>query len=122
VGKTAWPANIPIRKPMKQYKITTENLTQDSADDCYLAPNDPVHELKSIQYLAGLGSDQRTQDQRALENKKLNTGSNISLTGSEKRRIEREQGIEPGTPEWFRLWFSRPYLTNERPIGKTDES
>lgn len=44
-------------------------------------------------------------------------GSNISVTGTEKRRIERECGIKPGSPEWFKLWFSRPYLTGEKPIG-----
>jgi hypothetical protein len=36
-------------------------------------------------------------------------GSNISVTGTEKKRIEREDNIRPGTPEWFKLWFSRPY-------------
>lgn len=43
-------------------------------------------------------------------------GSNISWTATQKHQIERERGIEPGTPEWFRLWFSLPYLTGERPI------
>ena len=43
------------------------------------------------------------------------SGSNISITGTEKRRIEREQNIQPGTPEWFQLWFSLPYLTGEPP-------
>lgn len=38
-------------------------------------------------------------------------GSNISVTGTEKRQIEREQNIQPGTDEWFRLWFSLPHLT-----------
>lgn len=41
-------------------------------------------------------------------------GSNISITGSEKRRIEREQNIKPGTPEWFQLWFALPYMTDEK--------
>lgn len=36
-------------------------------------------------------------------------GSNISVTGTEKRQIEREHNIQPGTDEWFKLWFSRPY-------------
>ena len=36
-------------------------------------------------------------------------GSNISVTGTEKKRIEREDNIRPRTPEWFKLWFSRPY-------------
>lgn len=38
-------------------------------------------------------------------------GSNISVTGTEKRQIEREENIQPGTEEWFKLWFSRPYWT-----------
>jgi hypothetical protein len=36
-------------------------------------------------------------------------GSNISVTGTEKRQIERENNVQPGTDEWFKLWFSRPY-------------
>jgi hypothetical protein len=38
-------------------------------------------------------------------------GSNISITGMEKRRIEKEKNIKPGDPEWFSLWFSLPYMT-----------
>ena len=47
-----------------------------------------------------------------------NDGSNISVTGTEKRELEREHNIKPGTPEWFQLWFSKPYLTGEKPVGK----
>lgn len=46
------------------------------------------------------------------------TGSNVSLTGMEKARLMKEHNIKPGTPEWFQLWFSRPYLTGEKPVGK----
>lgn len=45
-------------------------------------------------------------------------GSNISITGTEKRQIEREKNIQPGTDEWFRLWFTLPYMTgalNQQP-------
>jgi hypothetical protein len=45
-------------------------------------------------------------------------GSNISITGMEKRELERKHKIQPGTPEWFQLWFSKPYLTGEKPVGK----
>ena len=38
-------------------------------------------------------------------------GSNISIIGSEKAKIQRERKIKPGTDEWFKLWFSRPYMT-----------
>lgn len=106
---------------MKQFYIRTEHLNQDSPDDAYIAPDDPIHELKAIQYLAGLGSEQRLQEYKAKtaqHNAEINKGSNISLTGSEKRELERKNNIKPGTPEWFQLWFSRPYMTGEKPVGK----
>jgi hypothetical protein len=102
---------------MKQYKIDSSNIPQDSDDDCYLAPDDPVNELKIVQYLAGLGSQARLQEYRAHQNE-INKGSNITVTAMEKAQLMKEHDIRPGTPEWFRLWFSRPYLTNEKPIGK----
>ena len=46
----------------------------------------------------------------------VQTGSNISMTGTEKAAIQQERKIEPGTPEWFKLWFAKPYLTGEKPI------
>jgi hypothetical protein len=45
-------------------------------------------------------------------------GSNISVTGTEKRQIEREKNIQPGTEDWFKLWFTIPGLTgplNQQP-------
>lgn len=45
-------------------------------------------------------------------------GSNISITGTEKAKLMRENNIKPGTPEWFQLWFSLPYMTGEKPVGK----
>ena len=30
-------------------------------------------------------------------------GSNISVTGTEKRKIEKEKNIRPGDKEWFQL-------------------
>ena len=92
---------------MKQYRITTEHLNQSSDDDCYLAPEDPIHELKAIQHLAGLGADARIHEMR---------GSNVSITGNENARIQREQNIKPGTDEWFKLWFSKPFLTGEKKL------
>lgn len=44
-------------------------------------------------------------------------GSNISITGNEKGQLMKKHNIKPGTPQWFKLWFSQPYLTGEKPIG-----
>lgn len=104
---------------MKQYVIKSENLNKDDPDDAYLSPNDPIHELKIVEYLAGLGGQQRLAEYRAKiaeMNKESIQGSNISITGNEKRQIEKKLNIQPGTPEWFRLWFAKQYMTGEKPI------
>lgn len=66
-----------------------------------------MDELSTIKKLAGLN------EFKGLE---PYGGSNISITGTEKRKLEREHNIKPGTPEWFKLWFSLPYLTGEKPV------
>ena len=43
-------------------------------------------------------------------------GSNISITGTEKAQLMKKHNIQPGTQEWFQLWFSKPYLTGEPPV------
>jgi hypothetical protein len=98
---------------MKQYKITTENITTDSPDDCYLAPDDPIHEVKIMQYLGGINAQQRLTELKAA-----NQGSNISVTGTEKAELMRKHDIKPGTPEWFKLWFSLPYMIGSTTIDK----
>ncbi len=68
-----------------------------------------MQDIKDIQRLAGItpwGGQKEYQPE----------GSNISITGNEKGRLQKEKGIEPGTPEWFQLWFSKPYLTGEPPV------
>lgn len=45
-------------------------------------------------------------------------GSNISVTGTEKARLERKLNIQPGDPEWFKLWFSLPkFMQGEKAVG-----
>ena len=66
--------------------------------------------LEELRRLSGVGR---------YRNGPESTGSNISVTAAEKARTMRDQNIQPGTPEWFQLWFSLPYLTGERPTGAT---
>jgi len=84
---------------MKQYRIDSSNIPQDSDDDCYLAPDDPVHELKIAASLGGLGAAERLAEYRAQQA--------TSIVSSNKGQIQREQNIKPGTVEWFRLWFGQ---------------
>ena len=66
-------------------------------------------DIKTLQRLAGINE---------FKGYEPYGGSNISITGNEKRELERKHDIKPGTPEWFQLWFSKPYLTGEPPVGK----
>ena len=84
---------------MKQYRITVSDLVQDSNDDAYLAPEDPIHELKAAAMMGGLGAAERLADYRAT--------LKPAVVGSNKGQVQREQNIKPGTDEWFRLWFGK---------------
>lgn len=46
-----------------------------------------------------------------ITDSKTSTGENMSVTATNLRKKEREMGLRPGDPDWFKLWFSRPYMT-----------
>ena len=41
---------------------------------------------------------------------------NITDTANEKAVHMKTHNIQPGTDEWFKLWFARPKLTGEKPF------
>jgi hypothetical protein len=67
--------------------------------------------IEDLQRLAGVRTSGYGNSLR-----RTSEGSNISVTGTEKARLQKKHNIQPGTPEWFQLWFSLPYLTGERPV------
>jgi len=69
-----------------------------------------MDDLQQLKLLAGIGNRAVMQEYKGFE------GSNISVTGNEKGELMKKHDIRPGTEEWFKLWFSKPYLTGERPI------
>ena len=70
-----------------------------------------MDELDRMKWLAGITPANLSN----MQPYNPDSGSNISITGTEKAEIQREKNIQPGTDEWFRLWFSKPYLTGETP-------
>lgn len=82
---------------MKQYRVTVADLNQSSTDDCVLSPDDPIHQLKGVSQLGGLGSEAALSQYRTLQLP--------SIQGSNKGQIAREQNIQPGTDAWFKHWF-----------------
>ena len=68
-----------------------------------------MDEIAQLKMLAGITRPQWSEY-------KGYAGSNISVTGNEKAQLMRENDIKPGTDAWFKLWFSKPYLTGEKPV------
>jgi len=60
--------------------------------------------LENIKRLAGIGE--------------TSMGQEMSKHSTNLGQIQRERNIQPGSQEWFRLWFSLPKLTGERPYDK----
>lgn len=100
---------------MDHIKLTSGDFytTQDIIPDAVMESDD----LANIKRLAGLTPNLNTgalQEYKG-EGTVSTEGSNISKTAMEKVDYQNEHNIQPGTPEWFRLWFSKPYLTGEKP-------
>ena len=71
-----------------------------------------MDELDYLKKLAGIN------EFKGYTEYKPDTVENMSQTASEIKQVEREKNIRPGDPEWFELWFSKPYMTgalNQRP-------
>jgi len=102
---------------MKQYRVTSADFNkQDShIPDAYI----PVDDLAQIKHLAGLGKglleDYTGSDQTVSSISPVGTNSDTPM--GTKRQLERDLNIKVGTPEWFRLYFARPELTGEKPVG-----
>lgn len=85
---------------MKQYRITTANLLPaDTSNDCFLSPDDPIHDLMKVSQLGGIGSE------AALAS--YNQSQLPTIVGSDKGKLARENNIKPGTEEWFKHWFGK---------------
>jgi hypothetical protein len=72
---------------------------------------DFAEQLKKLKVLAGIYQPYKVEDASTDQD-------NISHTGTEKGEYQRKNNIQPGTPEWFKLWFARPTMTGEDPFGK----
>ena len=74
-----------------------------------------MDDLDQLKLLAGVAQNVgRLQEYRGEGSVQTN-GSNMSVTANEKIQYQNNNNIQPGTPEWFQLWFSKPYLTGEKP-------
>lgn len=68
--------------------------------------------IDDIKRLAGIG--------QGVYDNQVHGRCDVQLDlATQRRKIERDRKIQPGTPEWFRLWFAKPNLTGERPYDES---
>lgn len=101
-----------------ELKLTSADFykTEDLIEDAVLDAEDPIHELKRLSGISLTPGLNVGRLQEYTQPGSVNTeGSNISKTAMEKVDYQNNNNVQPGSPEWFRLWFSKPYLTGETP-------
>lgn len=62
-----------------------------------------MDELEYIKKLAGVNEFKGYTEYKIDENP--------SITAAAIKQKERDMGVKPGDEEWFKLWFSKPYMT-----------
>ena len=60
-------------------------------------------DIATLQRLAGINEFQGYSPYKIDENP--------SETATELKAKERRLGLKPGDRDWFKLWFSKPYMT-----------
>lgn len=102
----------------KELKLTSADFykTEDLLPEAVLDDNDPIQELKRLSGISLTPGLNVGRLQEYTQPGSVSTeGSNISKTAMEKVNYQNSQNIQPGSPEWFRLWFSKPFMTGEKP-------
>ena len=61
------------------------------------------HSIEELKKLAGVNEFKGF--------KEYNIEENPSETATELKAKETRLGIKPGDKDWFKLWFSKPYMT-----------
>ena len=60
-----------------------------------------MNEIDKLKKLAGIDTLSHT----------MPSVENISHTAQALKDKEKELGLRPGDPDWFKLWFSLPHMT-----------
>jgi hypothetical protein len=84
--------------PFKQAKLMTAYTGMKTVE---LPPAPELDNLDDLKRLAGISEN--------------SYGEETSKYATNLGQIQRERGIKAGDPEWFRLYFSKPLLTGEKP-------
>lgn len=61
-------------------------------------------DIEVLQHLAGIRNMYTGYAEYKID-------ENPSETATELKKKEKEMGLRPGDKDWFKLWFSKPYMT-----------
>lgn len=80
---------------MKELKFTSANFVQGDQgySDAVMDPNDPIFQMGA----SAVPKRNLTELPAWQQHNPAN----------DKARMMRDQGIKPGTPAWFQLWFGK---------------
>ena len=67
-------------------------------------------ELATLKRLAGITNTYKGQEPVNFEN--------MTHTAQAIKDKEKKLGVKPGDSDWFKLWFSRPYMTGALDMPK----
>jgi hypothetical protein len=60
-------------------------------------------DIADLQHLAGIRNKFTGYSEYKIE-------ENPSETAAELKKKEKAMGLKPGDKDWFKLWFSKPYM------------
>ena len=68
-----------------------------------LRSNNMYNDLEELKRLAGITGFKGWTEYKIDENP--------SETAAALKKKEKSMGVKPGDADWFKLWFSKPYMT-----------
>lgn len=98
----------------KEYKLTSQDFykSEDLIPKTVIDSSDPVYELKRLSGINPTFNRGQLREYKDEQSQSIN----MSHTAQEKIDYQKKHNIKPGTPEWFRLWFSLPkFMGGETP-------
>lgn len=101
---------------MKQYRVTSDDFVPKNpgVPDAFMDSVD----LTRLKQLAGVYKLVETSvNVQQDHDEPFSPVGTVNNNLTQKRQIEKQLNIKTGTPEWFRLYFARPELTGEKPVG-----
>jgi len=61
-------------------------------------------DIADLQHLAGIRNKYTGYSEYKID-------ENPSITAAAIKKKEKEMKLKPGDADWFKLWFSQPYMT-----------